>query len=280
MTAEDLAPRAVAVPMSARQSMGLHAAEWAAEAAGTAILVLGGLSAVCLDFGPHSWVVAHIPSASLRLLITGLLFAGTGSLVAVSPFGRLSGAHLNPVVTLAFRITGRVHDHDLIGYVAAQALGAIAGTVLVRVVWGEVATAIGVGVTRPAASTSAVTALAIEALMTGILVATILGFLSHRRLAAWTPVAVWIVVALLVWRGAPYTGASLNPARSLGPALVAWKLGDLWIYFVGPALGALAVALVAAWLRVRPLTAKLCHDARYPSTLASELPVAEWAPAS
>jgi aquaporin Z len=281
MTAEDVwAPRALVVPMSARQSMGLHAAEWAAEAWGTAILVLGGLSAVCLDFGPHSWVAAHTPSVSLRLLITGLLFAGTGSLVAVSPLGRLSGAHLNPVVTLAFRITGRVHEHDLIGYVAAQALGAIAGTVLVRAVWGDVATTIGDGLTRPAASTPAVSAVAIEALMTGILVATILGFLAHRRLAAWTPVAVWIVVALLVWRGAPYTGTSLNPARSLGPALVAWNLGDLWIYFVGPALGAVAVALVAAQLRMRPLTAKLCHDWRYPSTLASDLPVAEWTPAT
>ncbi|MDQ6847830.1 MAG: aquaporin [Candidatus Dormibacteraeota bacterium] len=112
--------------------------------------------------------------------------------------------------------------------------------------------------------------------LSGIVVATILGFLAHRRLAAWTPVAVWIVVALLVWRGAPYTGTSLNPARSLGPALVTGNLGDLWIYFVGPALGSVAVALVAPWLRLRPVTAKLCHDARYPSTLASELPVAEW----
>lgn len=111
-----------------RERPDIHIAEWAAEAAGTALLLLGGLSAVCLDFGPHSWVAERIPSVSLRLLITGLLFAGTGSLVALSPLGRLSGAHLNPAVTLAFRITGLVHDHDLAGYVVSQTFGAIVGT--------------------------------------------------------------------------------------------------------------------------------------------------------
>jgi len=78
---------------------GVHPVEWLCELAGTALL-LGGLSAVCLDFGPHT-PLAALPG-SPRLLITGLLFAGTGSLLAISPLGRRSGAHLNPVVTLAF----------------------------------------------------------------------------------------------------------------------------------------------------------------------------------
>jgi glycerol uptake facilitator-like aquaporin len=106
-----------------RRSWRVHFGEWGAEAAGTALLLIGGLSAVCLDFGKHSWVAAHVPSVSLRLLLTGLLFAGTGSLVAISPLGRLSGAHVNPVVTVAFRITGQVHAADLGGYIAAQVLG-------------------------------------------------------------------------------------------------------------------------------------------------------------
>jgi aquaporin Z len=274
VTTRDFPPRRpLASPMGFRQATDIHIAEWVAEAAGTALLLLGGLSAVCLDFGPHSVIADRIPSVSLRLLITGLLFAGTGSLVAVSPLGKLSGAHLNPVVTLAFRITGRVHDHDLLGYVVAQVLGAIVGTVLLRVLWGDAAIAIGDGVTSPSPSTSAAAAVAIEALMTAVLVATILGFLSLRQLAAWTPVAVWIVVALLVWRGAPYTGTSLNPARSIGPALVARNLDELWIYVAGPAIGACAAAIAARWLRMQPLTGKLCHDTRYPSTHASDLPV-------
>ena len=90
-------------------------AEWLAELAGTAILVLVGVSAICLNFGPSSPVARAIPSSSARLLLTGLIFAGTGSLVAISPLGRRSGAHLNPAVTLAFWIRGHVHPHDLIG---------------------------------------------------------------------------------------------------------------------------------------------------------------------
>ena len=251
----------------------MHLAEWGAEAAGTALLLIGGLSAVCLDFGKHSWMAAHVPSVSLRLLLTGLLFAGTGSLVAISPLGRLSGAHLNPVVTVAFRITGQVHATDLGGYIVSQLLGATAGAAVVRVLWGDTATSIGDGVTLPGAATSVYAAVAIEAVMTAILVATILGFLSRRRLAPWTPLAVWVVVALLVWQGAPYTGTSLNPARSLGPALVAGSLAQYWVYVIGPLIGGVAVALVTRSLSMRPLTAKLCHDPAYPSTLACELPV-------
>src|SRR5580692_7262434 len=91
---------------------GVHPIEWGCELLGTAILLVGGLSAICLDFGAHGPIAAHVASHSLRLLITGLLFAGTGSLVAISPLGRRSGAHLNPVVTMAFWLRGNVHPHD------------------------------------------------------------------------------------------------------------------------------------------------------------------------
>lgn len=128
--------------------------------------------------------------------------------------------------------------------------------------------------TSPSSSTSTVAAVAIEALMTALLVATILAFLSRRQLAAWTPLAVWILVAVLVWRGAPYTGTSLNPARSIGPALVASNFAGLWIYLAGPAIGATAVAIAVRRLGIQPLTAKLCHDTHDPSSHASALPVA------
>jgi len=94
---------------------GLHLVEWSCELLGTALLLLGGLSAVCLDFGPRSPLRGL--GSSVRLLLTGLLFAGTGSLLAISPLGRRSGAHLNPVVTLAFWTQRKVHPHDLAGYV-------------------------------------------------------------------------------------------------------------------------------------------------------------------
>jgi len=91
---------------------GWHWVEWICEFAGTALLLLGGLSAICLDFAPGSPVVSVVPDHSARLLITGLLFAGVGSLVAVSPLGRRCGAHLNPSVTVAFWRRGHMHPHE------------------------------------------------------------------------------------------------------------------------------------------------------------------------
>lgn len=102
---------------------GLHLQVWGCELLGTALLLPGGLSAIRLDFGTPSPLDGL--GTSPRLLITGLLFAGSGSLVAISPLGRRSGAHLNPVVTLAFWTQRSVHWHDLIGYVVSQGLGAL-----------------------------------------------------------------------------------------------------------------------------------------------------------
>ena len=254
---------------------GWHWCEWGAESFGTGILVLGGLSAVCLDFGTGSPVLHLIPSASLRLLITGLLFAGTGSLVAISPWGRLSGAHLNPCVTLAFWTSGHVSRSDLLGYWGAQFFGALVGVAVLRLVWGNVAASVKDGLTSLHPGVSAPAAVGIEALMTAILILAIFGLTSSARTARWTPLVIWIVIALLVWRGAPYTGCSLNPARSLGPAVISGTYDGLWVYLVGPPLGAAS----CAWLFVRarsgrrPVTAKLFHDANYRSVLGNSLRV-------
>jgi aquaporin Z len=248
----------------------LHWREWAAELVGTALLIVGGLGAVTLDFGAHSPIAPLLPSHSLRLLLTGALFAGTGSLIAISPLGRISGAHINPAVSLAFWISGKMHHHDVGAYFAAQFVGAFLGVVFLRVAWPDFAT-VGYGVTHPGASMSALDALGIEVVMTGALIATILLFVSSMRTARWTPLAVWVVVTLLVWQGAPLTGTSINPARSLAPALAAWQLGSVWIYIAGPVIGAiLATAIVVAGIRLRPVTAKLFHDPRYASIFMHE----------
>lgn len=254
---------------------GWHWAEWLCEFAGTALLLLGGLSAVCLDFASGSPVATVVPDHSARLLITGTLFAGSGSLVAISPLGRRSGAHLNPGVTLAFWRRGHVHPHDLFGYVAAQFAGAFAGTALVKWWWGSQARSVSLGVTRPGHGATAAAATSIEALMTMLLVFGILVMVSSMRSAPWTPLFVWVVVAGLVWQGAPWTGTSLNPARSLAPAVLAPHFSDLWVYFVGPLAGALlAVELFDLVPGLETQTAKLFHDGRYRSTMATTLPVA------
>ncbi len=237
------------------------------------MLLIGGLSAVCLDFGAHSPVAAAIPSHSARLLVTGILFASSGALVTISPIGRRSGAHLNPAVTLAFYLRRHLHHHDLWGYIAGQCVGAIAGAAAVWWWWGERATSVADGLTQPKAHLAPLAAAGIEAAMTAAMVLTILVFVSSARTARWTPLAAAIVVALLVWQGAPYTDTSLNPARSLGPAVVMGDFRDYWVYVLGPLVGGAAAVGLYALAPLQTYTAKLFHDVRYRSPFASLLPV-------
>jgi aquaporin Z len=265
-------PKLEHAPVHRSAEGGWHPVEWGCELAGTALLLLGGLSAICFDFGPHSPVASAVPSHYWRLLITGILFATTGSLVTISPLGRRSGAHLNPAVTLAFWLRHHVHPHDLAGYLVSQVAGAIIGAALARQLWGSTAQSVSLGLTQPGRGLSAGEAAALEALMTAVMVGTILAMVSSKKTARWTPLVLVPVIAALVWQGAPFTGTSLNPARSLAPALVLPDLHDLWVYLVGPPLGALlAVGVFELVPSVETLTAKLFHDPRYRSTLSTRL---------
>lgn len=254
---------------------GWHWRAWLSEFAGTALLLLGGFSAICLDFGAGSPVARAIPAVSPRLLLTGCLFAGSGSLVAVSPLGRISGAHLNPAVTVAFWLRRHVHPHDLAGYLAGQLAGAATGTATTFLLWGGTFSSAPVRWARtgPGSGLGPGAAAGVEAVMTALLVLTIFAFVSSPSTARWTPLAVWVVVAVLVWQGAPYTGTSLNPARTFGPDVLAGRWADYWVYLVGPLGG--AVAAVAGWdllVRRETLTAKLFHDSRYRSAMRTALP--------
>lgn len=251
-------------------SGGLHFGEWAAELVGTAVLVFAALSAVTVMFHPGSAVQDWIPSQSARLLVLGLLFAVIIVAIATSPVGRLSGAHLNPAVTLAFWITGHVHPHDLFGYWTAQLVGGALGTVALRLVWSQTAGGVDYGAITP--EVSPWTAVLIEAVMVALLLGAMFAALSAHALVRWTPVVAGLVVALDTWLGAEYTNTGLNPARTLGPNLVAGQWQDWWVYLAGPVAGAALVALV--W-RATPrviLTAKLFHDSDYRSVLRTHLP--------
>jgi aquaporin Z len=219
---------------------GLGLRLWS-EAAGTALLVMGALSAVAAVMGAGSPLATALPSSSARLAVTGILVATVVALIAASPLGRISGAHLNPAVTLAFRLIGRIGNHVLAGYAAAQAAGAFAGAVLFRAAWRHAARSVGGGVTHP--GVSPVAAMALEAAATAALVVTILAFASSARRARFTPLAIWPVLALIIWRLSPDTGSSLNPARSAGPAAAFGDFADLWLYVVGPLAGAAVAAL-------------------------------------
>jgi aquaporin Z len=252
---------------------GFHWRIWAAEAAGTALLVLAILLAASLSLAEGSPVAEALPGRGAGFLVLGLLVAPCVALIAVSPLGRLSGAHINPAVTLGFWALGRVSRHDLFGYVAAQLAGGLAGAFAARLALPESVTdSIGGSVTHPEVPTAA--AIALEAGMTALLFTVILTFVSSERLARWTPLAVVPVLTALIWLGSPWTGASLNPARSEGPALAFGDVADLWLYFAAPTAAALAMGLLWRTASMpRPRTAKLFHDPRYPCSLATDMPV-------
>ncbi|MDX6235396.1 MAG: aquaporin [Kribbellaceae bacterium] len=251
---------------------GLHLGEWAAELVGTALLVFGALSSVAIVFHPGSAFQDWIPSLTVRLLLLGLVFGVIIVAIATSPIGRLSGAHLNPVVTLAFWITGHVHPHDLFGYWTAQLAGGVLGTLALRVVWADTAAGVDYGAITPEVGAAA--AVAIEALMVGLLIGTMFLFLSARAWVRWTPVAAGAVVTFDTWLGSELTNTGLNPARTLGPSIVSGQWQEWWVYFLGPAGGAALVAVL--WLMVPRviLTAKLFHDPNYRSVLRTHLPAA------
>jgi aquaporin Z len=252
-----------------------HAPEYIAEFLGTGCMVFFGLSAVVFDFGAGLPMAQWVPNASLRLLITGLLFAGTGSLVAISPLGRLSGGHINPSVSLAFWLNGKMRFVDFVGYVAAQMLGGVAGAAALCGVWKKHAASVNDGMTLPGAGWPLWAVFGWEVAMTALLVLLIFLFVSSRRLMRWTPLMTWILVATMVWLEAPISGTSLNPARSFGPALVSGNWTAQWLYWVAPPLGGVLGVLLfnvttPSWREV--LTGKLFHAPNYRSVFKGPMP--------
>ena len=262
--AAPILPRAKDLPPASAHAW--HWPEYGVEFVGTATNVFVGLSAVVFNSAPGLPGMHLIPDGSLRLWVTGLIFAGSGSLYTISPWGRLSGSHINPSVTLAFTAQGKMHWHDTLGYLAAQFAGGAVGAAMLALAWSPFAARIGGGVTLPGPGYSVGQAFWAELAMTFFYVLAIFFFVSKRTLLRWTPLMNWLVVSGLVWLGAGVSGTSLNPARSFGPALVSGNWHAQWIYAVAPPRGALLAA--AAWhlggMR-KLLTAKLYHVEWYRS---------------
>jgi aquaporin Z len=213
------------------------------EFVGTGLLVGVGLSFVILDFGTGSPVVTLLPDAGLRRAITGFLFGSTGALIALSPVGKESGAHINPVVTVAFWLMGKLRPQHAVGYVLAQLGGAIVGC-LPLLAWGAIGRSVDFGATLPGAGYGAGLAVLGEVGTTFGLILGLFLFVRHRKIRAYTPLLFPFLYAFMVWLEAPLSGTSTNPARSLGPAVVSGTWSAWWVYWIGPALGTfLAVGL-------------------------------------
>ncbi|MCX6367284.1 MAG: aquaporin [Armatimonadetes bacterium] len=198
--------------------------------------------------------------APVALSASGKLSGGDGSLAAAAwasglavlamiyTFGHISSAHFNPAVTLGFAVSGRFSWKQVPGYVLAQVLGATLAAGLTALIFGAGAH----GTHVPTPSVSALSCVLLEATLSFLLMLLILGVATDKRGA--TPVAgvaIGLCVVFLVWIGGPVTGGSMNPARSLGPALVSGgaALSAWWIYLLGPCLGTVLAARLYEALR-------------------------------
>jgi aquaporin Z len=204
---------------------------------GTFLLVLVGAGAPVVDAATHGQIgrVAAVSAPALTVLAV-ILFMGA-----------VSGAHLNPVVSIAFALRHDFGWRRVPGYLAAQLAGALLASLVLEATFGDL---IHRGTTLPGPAFSPTQAFVIETLLTLGLVSTILGTASSaQNLGPLSAFGVAAYIALAGLWSSPISGASMNPARSLGPALISGDLHDLWIYLTAPPLGALIAVAASHILR-------------------------------
>jgi MIP family channel proteins len=204
---------------------------------GTFGLVFAGCGAI---------MVNHLSSGQVTHVGVGLVF---GLIIAAMIYatGHISGAHLNPAVTLGFVLARHLPVQRLVGYWCAQLVGAIAAAACLRFLLGNVAR---IGATVPAGSGGAWQSFGLEALLTFFLMFVIMAVATDTRAVGQAAaLAIGATVGLEALFAGPISGASMNPARSFGPALVSGTWTALWVYVTAPFLGAAAAALLYRWLR-------------------------------
>ncbi len=205
------------------------------EVFGTFFLVVVATGGGVVDTVTHGEIGrAAVVTAPGLMVAAVILFMGT-----------VSGAHLNPVVTIAFAARTDFEWRRVPAYIAAQTVGAILAALILRALFGTHLTG---GLTLPQPGFSTGQALLMEILLTLGLVSVILGAASGaQNLGPLSAVAVGSYIVLAGLWASPVSGASMNPVRSLGPALISGNYRDLWVYLAGPLIGAL-LAVVAAYI--------------------------------
>lgn len=196
-----------------------------AEAIAAFALVFAGCGAIVTDATRDGALGATGVAAVFGLVIMVMVYAT----------GHLSGAHINPAVTIAFTLTRHFPLRDAVAYVVAQLAGATAGALALLAAWSDKPAALGATVPSLDAGTALVYEIVLSALLMFVIVAVAT---DTRAVGAGAAIAIGGTVALDALFGGPLTGASMNPARSFGPALAAGEWSDFWIYVVGPVVGA------------------------------------------
>ena len=212
-----------------------------AELIGTFILVFTGCAVAVAAILQRSTAGPAFYDSLAVALAFGLALAAI-----VAAIGHVSGAHVNPAVTLGLAATNKFSWQYVPIYIGAQLVGAIVGAIAVWICYGEAAReAAALAATFPTEGVGDIRALLAEILVTFILVFVIISVATDERAPAGVaPLAVGFALACGVFIAGPITGGSLNPARTLGPMIVAGQFTALWVYIVGPIVGAVLAALV------------------------------------
>ncbi len=207
----------------------------ASEAFGTFALVFAGTGAIVIN-DVSGGAITHVGIAlTFGLIVTAMVYA----------LGEISGAHLNPAVTVGFCFARRFQARMVLPYIASQCVGAILASAILKVLFPDHAT---LGATLP--SGSELQSFILEFLLTLLLMFVVLRVSStSNKYPQLAGAVVGSVVALEAMFAGPICGASMNPARSLGPALVAMQFHGLWVYITATTLGAIASVYLARFIR-------------------------------
>ena len=195
-------------------------------------------------------VIGALPIGGDLTLAMKAVAPGMMVMAIIFFMGTISGAHINPAATLAFAARGNFPWRRVPGYIVAQVLGAILASVFLQLAYGGILN----GATEPGQGVSDGTAVLTEAVLTLCLISVVLGTAAGARNVGFNgALAIGAYIGLVSVWGAPVSGASMNPARSLGPMLVGGDLTHYWVYVVGPIVGAL-IAVGFEWILRGPPT--------------------------
>jgi aquaporin Z len=253
-------------PRSLADALTSHWPEYLMEAGELGSFMISACVVTVLLEHPSSWLYETIENPILRRGVAGLAMGLTAVAIILSPWGKRSGAHMNPAVTLTFCSLGKVAWRDAVFYVLAQFIGGIAGVAVASVLVGPPLrhSAVNYAVTVPGAM-GVSRAFIAEAVISALLMMIVLVVSNRRRIAPYLPFTVGLLIAAYITIEAPLSGMSMNAARTFGSALAAGDCRALWLYFAGPLLGMLAAGqLYRAFYGTRAVfCAKFHHHNQY-----------------
>jgi len=208
-----------------------------AELAGTALFVFFGAGSIAAT-------LAAAVTGGVQSMIVAAAH-GVGMAIIVSATMNISGGHINPAVSFALFIAGKINGKTLGQYVGAQLLGALVGAALIKLLlpWGAVH-ASAAGTPQLSITTDGLHGILIEAMLTFFLVSAVFGTAVSSEAPKIGGFGIGLAIFVCALVGGPFTGAIMNPARAFGPAIVAWQLTAQYVYWVGPLIGATLAGLL------------------------------------